>query len=125
MIMRYVSAAADVNVFDLRVSLPYPTNTESAVELLVYVTERCSDVVSAGHVPTLLGAYSASCSKTGESPRYSVEIRVAFFLSGENAFYAGMLVEPTIYQAPTLPLYLTLISLALTLSISPLILVSS
>ena len=75
MIMCYVSAATDVNVL-IRGFPSYATNTESAVELLVYVTQRCSDVVSTSRVPTLLGAYSASCSRTGKSPRYTVEIRV-------------------------------------------------
>ena len=33
----------------------------------MYVSQRCPDVCSDEHVPTLLGAYSASCSRAGEN----------------------------------------------------------
>lgn len=35
------------------------------MELLVYVTEQCVTVCDTGHVSTILGAYSASCSRAG------------------------------------------------------------
>lgn len=40
-------------------------STEGLVELLVFVCERCPALCTISHVPTLLGAYSATCTRTG------------------------------------------------------------
>ena len=45
------------------------------MELLVFVCERCPAVCATSHVPTLLGAYSATCTRTGvlyETPQLRV-----------------------------------------------------
>ena len=43
--------------------------SESLVELLVYVSEQCTTVCDTSHVPTLLGAYSASHTREGDLVR--------------------------------------------------------